>query len=152
MQLDALPVFAGLLMLGSIFLPWVRPTEWSLGIDGSLIALTEQSFIEMASFPTLEGFTSFRFYQLLAILGCMVFFLVGSGLVMLQIRTDLIFVGGLFGVGGLLMFSLVTLDFLREISLVSLGVGYLVGWMGAIAAGIVGEQQERGEREKERDG
>jgi hypothetical protein len=146
---DPLPVFAGLVMLSSIFLPWIRPTAWSLGIDGSLISLGGQSFIEMASFSTAEGFTSFRFWQLLAVLGCLIFILIGAGLVILQIRTGLIFMGGLFGVGGLLMFSLISLDFLSELSLGSLDLGYPLGWVGAIAAGIVGEQEEKGKKESE---
>ena len=147
---EPLPVIAGLAMLSSIFLPWIRPTTWSLGIDGSLIALGKQSFVEMASFSTREGLTSFRFYQLLAVLGCLIFILIGAGLVILQIRNGLIFMGGLFGVGGLLMFSLITLDFLSEISLESLDLGYLLGWVGVITAGIVGEkQQEKGKRESE---
>lgn len=141
LKIDPLSLLAGLLMLGSIFVPWMRSADWSLGMTGSLVELTAKSFVEMASLHTGELFISSLFFQMVGVLGCMVFLVVGGGLVLLQVREDLVFVGAVFGVVGLLLFSLVTLNFLQDVSVVAIGGGYVMGWIGAVLAGIVGEHR-----------
>ena len=72
--------------------------------------------------------------QYLSVLSCFIFLAVAA-IVSLYHQKWMGHMGAIFAVGAMLLFSLVSLEFFTAISIQNLGIGYVMGWCGAILIG-----------------
>lgn len=126
----------GILMIFSVFLPWVISDSWWFQSEGNLKDLVEKSFQDIGSY-TLNDFGRKELYQLLGIMICF-FYLIAGGVIALSQLKWAAHVAAVLGLIGLFFYTLITLDFLGAISYDTIGFGHYIAWIGTIIAGVGG--------------
>ena len=137
MKINYLATLGSLIMILSVFLPWVTSDSWWLNQNGSLIDLTEKSFKDFGSYH-LDNFKSRESYQVLGVMMCLVYLIIGGVLILSQVKW-MTQVGVGLSIAGLLMYTLITLSFLSDIQFNEIGFGYYMEWIGTIVVGISAE-------------
>jgi len=140
MKINPLATLSGIVMIVSIFLPWVTSDSWWFQCDGSLIDLTEKGLRDMSSYNNIDDLMKKDLYQLIGIVICLLYLVIGGLLSLSQVRW-LAHAAAVLGILGLFIYTVLTLDFLRTIPYDAIGFGYYIGWVGAILTGIGAESQ-----------
>jgi len=137
MKINPMATLGGILMIFSLFLPWVMSDSWWFQSEGNLKDLMEKSFHEIASY-NFDDFGRKEAYQVLGIMICFFYLIIGGIVALSQIKWAA-HVAAVLGISGLLFYTLITLDFLGAISYNTIGFGYYIAWVGTILTGIGGE-------------
>lgn len=134
MKINYLATFGSLIMISSVFLPWVTSDSWWFNQNGSLVDLTEKGFSDFESYH-LDDFGKKEVYQIFGIMMCLLYLIIGGLIALSQIKWVAQFGTGL-SIAGLLIYTLLTLSFLSDIKFNEIGFGYYMGWVGTILVGI----------------
>jgi hypothetical protein len=134
MKMNYLATLGGLIMISSVFLPWITSDSWWLNQNGSLVDLTEKGFSDFGSYH-LNDFGKKELYQVFGIMMCLVYLIIGGLLTLPQVKWMAKFGTGL-SISGLLIYTLLTLNFLSDIKFNEIEFGYYMGWVGTILLGI----------------
>lgn len=126
----------GILMIISVFLPWVLSDSWWLQSDGNLKDLMEKSFHDIRVYD-FNDFVKKELYQLLGILICF-FYLIAGGIIAFSQRKWAAHVAAVLGLIGLFFYSFISLDFHGAISYEAIGFGHYLAWVGTILTGVGG--------------
>ena len=137
MKINYLATLGGLIMISSIFLPWVTSESWWLNQNGNLVDLTEKGFSDFSSYH-IGDFGRKESYQVLGIMMCLVYLIIGGVLTLSQVKW-MAHVGVGLSITGLLIYTLLTLSFLEDVQFNEIGFGYYMGWIGSILTGITTE-------------
>ena len=140
MKINLVATIGGILMIFSIFFPWIlSETKW-FQVTGNLRDLSQKSLEELKSY-NLDDFKTRKSHQSLGIIMCFFSLLVGGILALIQIKQCTQAAAAL-GVIGLFLYTWLTLDFLKEIPYDILGSGYYFAWIATVLTGIGSEHRE----------
>jgi hypothetical protein len=134
MKIRIITTLGALVMIASLFVPWITNASWWLQDDGTIVELAETSFQNLAYCEGLSCLGTLQFYQDISLLGCFIF-LAAAAIVALYHQGWMGHMGAIFAVTAMLLFSFIPLEFFTAVSIQSLGIGYFMGWGGSILIG-----------------
>jgi len=137
MKINPIATIGGILVIFSVFLPWVMSDSWWFQSDGNLKDLMEKSFHDISSY-SINDFGRKEAYQVLGIMVCFFYLIIGGIMALSQIKWAA-HVAAVLCLTGLFFYTLITLNFLEAISYDAIGFGYYMAWIGAILTGVGGE-------------
>ncbi|MDD3492254.1 MAG: hypothetical protein PHZ19_01995 [Candidatus Thermoplasmatota archaeon] len=134
MRIKPLTTIGALVLMASLFVPWVNNGSWWLQGKGALVNLAEKSFRDLSYCDGLDCFNQMEGYQYLSVLGCFVF-LIAAAILSLYHRQWMGHGGAVFGVAGMVLFTFISLEALTAVPVQYLGIGFYMGWCGSIIVG-----------------
>jgi hypothetical protein len=134
MKIRIITTIGALVILGSLFVPWITNAEWWLDSRGNIVELAEKSFQDLAYCNNVDCLKSIQFYQGISVLGCFIF-LAAAAIIALYHQEWMGHLAPIFAVTAMLLFSLISLEFFTALRIQDLNLGYFMGWGGSILIG-----------------
>ena len=137
MKINPLATIGGIILISSLFLPWINSDSWWFRYDGSLKDMMAKTSNYIGTY-NLGDFVRKECCQVVCIMLCFVFLFISGITSFFQFRWS-VQAAAFLGFAGLLFYTAITLEFLMAVSFFAIGYGYYTAWIGVILIGLGSE-------------